>query len=1028
MKKHLLINAIILLYLTACSGSSDNESLNANQSPSITIPDAIVMSDKAFQTDHFSGSQNCVLCHNRLIDENNNDVSIEKDWGSTMMANAARDPLFRAKMASETLRNPALKSLIENKCSRCHTPMANVEAHSKNQTVKLLPPGFLSADHELYDAAMDGVSCTVCHQIEDTAELGTDAGFTGNFSINSLKNIYGPFINPMGTNMTQVSGYTPVQSSHISDSKLCSACHNLYTNIIDINTGEDTGNVFPEQNIYNEWEQSRFSKLDDGKSCQDCHMPETNGVIVSSLGPASITARDNFSKHYFVGGNTYMLDIFNKNKTTLGVSGNNFDETIARTRDLLKSAATLSLTKTSNDNGSLDFTVNIKNLSGHKLPSGYPARRAYLHVTVKNSNSEIVFESGKLNENGSIAGVDADQDPTQYEKHHNLITSSDQVQVYESIMGDTNNDITYTLLNGATYLKDNRLLPEGLDKTVASTDVAPGSLALADDNFINAGDEVDYQIPLNSNQDYTVEVELNYQSLAYRYAQDLFTDIDKHDYINTFKTLYDDASNIQKETIASTNTTIKNLSDVNLDSNIGKIVNNGNSAENEKWSAATLALQSYQNNLTNTVLHNDPQLVIDTLGNTTVKLSISQSNIDNGLNNESTENQIVRTSNGLHWTDTLSDSTMFDDLSTNAQLESIQVASLTGAQFGLIRDSNKLYLAQYKESTGWSKLEIPEVPVNINKNNIQIAISEAGMISIVWLEQIENSFNASINAKHFVVDSGWEITQSIVVAYDNILTPHLIDKDGNIHITWLVSNSSSANGYSVKMAIYTSMQGWSEVLNGPDDIRSIRVKTTSGPYYRVIADIDNNNTQTINAYVIGHDGNWIKFTNINNKTIDDQQKLANWQDVHLAMGDQGQFVVAWREIINNNAQNTLRYKTALATPKIEQEKDMDWTTPSLIDSSNTNMETQLRLAIANAGDLYAVWVSNTDQLYVNHATSSGVWDLSPDILADYTSENMDSVQNPKIAVDTQNNVSIIWDQYSQSNSAKNHNIWWVKSK
>lgn len=546
MRIHLIVGIAIAILISACGSSSDDSSNNVE-----VIPDSIVLSSSTFRTEHFSGSKNCAICHNALKDKNNNDVSVELDWGSTMMGNSARDPLFRAKMASETIRNPALKSAIESKCSRCHTPMANVEATAKGQTIALLPPGFLSANHEFYDAAMDGVSCTVCHQIDDTPELGTESGFTGNYTINSLKKIYGPFIDPTGSIMSAISTYEPVYSAHMSDSKLCSACHNLYTDIVNIDSGQLTGEKFPEQNIYNEWEQSSFSDVNTGKSCQDCHMPETSGVKVSTQGPASMLSRDNFSRHYFVGGNTYMLDIFNKNKTKLGIQGSNFDASISRTRDLLKSSAELSMSKSSNANGTLSFTIKIKNLTGHKLPSGYPARRAYLHVTVKNSASETVFESGRMNDNGSIVGVDADEDANEYETHHNLITSANQVQVYESIMGDTNNNITYTLMNGAVYLKDNRLLPDGFDKNTVTPDVVPDAIAIADNNFVAASDEVDFQLPLASDQSYSVEVELNYQSLAYRYAQDLFKDLDKHEYINTFKSLYDDASNIRKETIAS---------------------------------------------------------------------------------------------------------------------------------------------------------------------------------------------------------------------------------------------------------------------------------------------------------------------------------------------------------------------------------------------------------------------------------------------------------------------------------------------
>jgi len=557
MRIPFLLGLVIIFQLTAC-GSSSDEAIPGEVNPDTSgdqtgvvdnaIPDSIVRSDAKFLTDHFAGSDECKICHNNLVDENDTDVSVELDWASTMMANSARDPLFRAKMASETIRNPALKSAIEKKCSRCHTPMANVEAGKKGDVIALLPPGFLSENHNLYNLAMDGVSCSVCHQIEDTPELGTTAGFTGNYSINSEKTIYGPVSDPQGSTMIGTTGFTPMFSGHMSDSKLCSACHNLYTDVVDIETGELTGATFPEQNIYNEWEQSRFADETNGKSCQDCHMPETDGVQISSIGPD--VPRDNFSRHYFVGGNTYILDIFNKNREKLGVKANGFEVTLQRTRDMLKSAASLAIVKSSNTEGSLNFTVEIKNLTGHKLPSGYPARRAYLHVTVKNSASEIVFESGALNRDGSIVGVDADINAVEFEKHHNVITTADQVQVYESIMGDTKNQVTYTLLNGSTYLKDNRLLPEGLIKSAATDDVKPGALAIADNNFIAGVDQVDYQIPLESGQAYSVEVELNYQSIAYRYAQDLFTDLDKHEYINTFKTLYDDPTNITYENIA----------------------------------------------------------------------------------------------------------------------------------------------------------------------------------------------------------------------------------------------------------------------------------------------------------------------------------------------------------------------------------------------------------------------------------------------------------------------------------------------
>jgi len=58
-----------------------------------------------FTTPHFSGSGNCVTCHDGLRDTSGDDVSIVKDWGASMMANSTKDPLWQAKVATELERN-----------------------------------------------------------------------------------------------------------------------------------------------------------------------------------------------------------------------------------------------------------------------------------------------------------------------------------------------------------------------------------------------------------------------------------------------------------------------------------------------------------------------------------------------------------------------------------------------------------------------------------------------------------------------------------------------------------------------------------------------------------------------------------------------------------------------------------------------------------------------------------------------------------------------------------------------------------
>ena len=78
--------------------------------------------------------------------------------------------------------------------------------------------------------------------------------------------------------------------------------------------------------------------------------------------------------------------------------------------------------------------VQAENLSGHKLPTAFPSRRAWLHVVVKDANGPVVFESGKLRPDGSIVGNENDEDPLKFEPHYREITNPDEVEIYEPIL------------------------------------------------------------------------------------------------------------------------------------------------------------------------------------------------------------------------------------------------------------------------------------------------------------------------------------------------------------------------------------------------------------------------------------------------------------------------------------------------------------------------------------------------------------------------------------------------------------------
>src|SRR5664279_2737893 len=88
----------------------------------------VMTGSKTAAAELFLTSDNCMACHNGLYTANGDNVSIGFDWRGTMMASAARDPYWQASVRRELSDHPQSAKAIENECSRCHMPMANVQA------------------------------------------------------------------------------------------------------------------------------------------------------------------------------------------------------------------------------------------------------------------------------------------------------------------------------------------------------------------------------------------------------------------------------------------------------------------------------------------------------------------------------------------------------------------------------------------------------------------------------------------------------------------------------------------------------------------------------------------------------------------------------------------------------------------------------------------------------------------------------------------------------------------------------------
>ena len=185
-------------------------------------------------------------------------------------------------------------------------------------------------------------------------------------------------------------------------------------------------------------------------------------------------------------------------------------------------AAALTIDAVGVSGRAVSFDVTAENLSGHKLPTGYPSRRVWLHVVVRDRGGNVLFESGAVEPTGVIAGDDNDRDGAEVEPHYTEITSADQVQIYESVMSDSTGRPTTGLLNGVRFLKDNRLLPRGFDKATAGQDIAVVGAAAADADFAGGRDRVRYIVNAGAAEGpYQVDAEMRFQPIGYRWAQNL---------------------------------------------------------------------------------------------------------------------------------------------------------------------------------------------------------------------------------------------------------------------------------------------------------------------------------------------------------------------------------------------------------------------------------------------------------------------------------------------------------------------------
>jgi len=315
----------------------------------------------------FVDADYCGQCHGGGIDGDYSYLPTDT-WAGTMMANAARDPVFLAALTIANQDEPGVGTY----CLRCHAPLGFVREHASS------PDGSL-----LDDVDKQGVGCEVCHRATQSSGasapyLLSDAQLV--FTADTAK--HGPYegaLSPV---------HDTVEDKGLSDSRFCGQCH-FVTNPgrhLRNAQGLETQLDFPLDTTFVEWANSSYADAASANhaSCQDCHMkPKSGKFLVSD--DATAPLRMNPPRHEFVGGNVWGIDaVMAANPDRAMTYGIAFSNARTKAEANLRNAVTLTVLAAPERiraGEMLEVKARIENRTGHKFPTGYAeSRRAWVSL------------------------------------------------------------------------------------------------------------------------------------------------------------------------------------------------------------------------------------------------------------------------------------------------------------------------------------------------------------------------------------------------------------------------------------------------------------------------------------------------------------------------------------------------------------------------------------------------------------------------------------------------------------------------
>jgi hypothetical protein len=334
-------------------------------------------------------SASCQLCHtydNATAAQGEPRYAPFYGWQGSLMANAARDPIFWAAVALADQDHPGETVA----CVRCHSPRAFLEGR-----------GDATRIDQLTSPDLEGVGCELCHRMTDQGALANaQYNVDDVLGAGGLVPRRGPWTyDGMGANEPP---HAWLHDPYTGSAALCGACHDVTTPRERLDdAGNPTGTLFNEQRTYSEWAGSAFAQPGEGfRSCQDCHMP----AVADKPGCTQLVDQSSHPtggrRHDLVGANRFMVELLRAEYGNSGAGIINdffFNQTLARMDELLATAATLELAGPASvhlGEGLAGLAATVTNETGHKLPTGYSEGRImWLEVTAT-YGEQVVWTSG----------------------------------------------------------------------------------------------------------------------------------------------------------------------------------------------------------------------------------------------------------------------------------------------------------------------------------------------------------------------------------------------------------------------------------------------------------------------------------------------------------------------------------------------------------------------------------------------------------------------------------------------------------